>query len=32
MFMFIKDVSDTLLEMMNAIFNDRPLIFYQGCY
>ena len=39
MFMFIKAASDTVLDMINAIYYDNPLIFigiyvrvYQGCF
>ena len=27
MFTFIKDVSDTVFDMINAVYRDKPLIF-----
>ena len=30
MFMFIKAVSDTVLDMINAIYHDKPLIFIRA--
>lgn len=29
MFMFIKAVSATAFDMINAVYNDKPLIFYR---
>ena len=32
MFMFIKAVSDTAFDMINAVYHDKPLIFIKAVF